>query len=941
MATKKNKIEVLLNATNNAKQGIDSFIDVLGDVGDMLDGFQSAVQIIGDVTRAIGDMAQEGAKVQNLEFAFRSITAEAGLMATDVLAEFDRLSGGMLSHADAMENFNLAAQLVGTNFAKDLPSAMGTLTKVSAATGESVDFLLQSLIRGVGRLSPMILDNLGIQVDLVTAYDDWAKANNRTVDSMSKAEQQTAVMAQVMALLTENTKALPEIADTAAGRMARWQATVTNLKNEAGKLAAFWLGMFADVLSPLANYFIPTIINKFGEWSDGLEGIMGIFRRWSDGMTETGLKPLAALQNALDEGDENIPFVKLLLRIVGIMQDIGDVFRGEKTPVQAFSDILKRLFGNAGPVIEKLVGISSAVNDMLKQFFSAKDVFTALALGIGGLFVASVYSALVPFMPLITLIGLLIGAIALLRNVWQKDFGGIRTAIVDAWNNDIKPALIGLKDAVFGAASDFPTLADVIQQVIVPALVNIAKFIAQVVIPAIAALATWFIGWYTTIIPPIIDVAQAIISMLLPAIGGAGDFIGDKLIPAISEGVKWIKDELIPVVLRLVSAFVTEAVPIIIMVAEWIRDVLVPAISDLAQKFIAWLIPAIQQAVVWFKTNMLPVIQQVATWVMTVLIPAIVDLYQQFVAWLIPAIQQVAGWIQTVLIPVIQQIAAFIIDKVVPAIVKFATGFWEILKAVINVVSFMVGTLFGVFKVVWTIVMTVVRVILILSGALWKLIRPLVEVALIIANLLSKVLRVVFQLFLRMGVWIRDLFFIILTDLARMINNDIAPAFRIMRDVIKILWDRVKDFVDKGLSSLKEGLDGLLSPFDKISEKIRGLGDKLSGIKLPDWMTGNSPSMWENWLWGVNDAMDGIAKGGIPSMNRAIGNMTGPELALANAVPASSAASVSALPVGQQGMNGGAGDTWNINVVAENAPDMFDQIEREAQRRGKTFSEVR
>ena len=88
---------------------------------------------------------------------------------------------GMTADVDLMKNFNLAATLVSTDFAQTLPDAMQYLTQVAGATGESMDYMLTSLIRGVGRLSPMILDNLGIQVDMGKAYEKAAQAMGKVL----------------------------------------------------------------------------------------------------------------------------------------------------------------------------------------------------------------------------------------------------------------------------------------------------------------------------------------------------------------------------------------------------------------------------------------------------------------------------------------------------------------------------------------------------------------------------------------------------------------------------------------------------------------------------------------------------------------------------------------------------------------------------------------
>ncbi len=99
-------------------------------------------------------------------------------MGDTVLAAMQKSSQGLISNTDMMKSFNLAS-LVNEQFALQLPQAFEYLGKVSAATGTDMNYLLDSLVRGVGRLSPLILDNLGIQVSLTEAYEAYGR--NRQV----------------------------------------------------------------------------------------------------------------------------------------------------------------------------------------------------------------------------------------------------------------------------------------------------------------------------------------------------------------------------------------------------------------------------------------------------------------------------------------------------------------------------------------------------------------------------------------------------------------------------------------------------------------------------------------------------------------------------------------------------------------------------------------
>lgn len=188
-----------------------------------------AAAIVG-LGAAVLKLASDAEPVAGVRDAFAGLTKEITGGSSAMLAALVESSNGVISNTALMTSFNKAAQLVGISFAETLPDAMGPLGKVAAATGQDMGFLLDSLVTGVGRLSPMILDNLGIQVDLTKAYEDYALSIGKTTDELTKTEQQAALTAQVMQKLGENTANMPDAAPT----FAQLKTALTNLKDEIG-----------------------------------------------------------------------------------------------------------------------------------------------------------------------------------------------------------------------------------------------------------------------------------------------------------------------------------------------------------------------------------------------------------------------------------------------------------------------------------------------------------------------------------------------------------------------------------------------------------------------------------------------------------------------------------------------------------------------------------
>lgn len=255
----------------------DAASGVLGGVGKALSGL-GTVAVAGlaaagaaavGVGVAIGKMAADAAPLQGVRAAFEGIAASSGKSADEMLAALKRGSAGMIAQGDLMKSYNSAAQLVGTTFANQLPDAMGYLSKVAAATGQDMGFMMDSLVKGVGRLSPMILDNLGIQVSLEEATARAAEMFGVEAKELTKAQTQAGMMDVVLAKLKNNTAAMPEVAGSTAASMAALSTTFADVKTQIGTAFLPVLTTFVNLLSELWTTHGPAVMAA-------IEGIAGV-----------------------------------------------------------------------------------------------------------------------------------------------------------------------------------------------------------------------------------------------------------------------------------------------------------------------------------------------------------------------------------------------------------------------------------------------------------------------------------------------------------------------------------------------------------------------------------------------------------------------------------------------------------------------------------------
>ncbi len=259
----KQKLEIIISAKDQTKGVLGGLKQGLGGIAKL--GAAAAVTGIGAMAAGVAGLTAgmvaltaQAAKVGPIKQSFEAITD--GAAAYDMLAKssdetlkaLQKGAKGMISNTKLMKTYNAAAGLVSKKFADELPEAMKYLSKVSGATGKDMDYLLGSLVDGVGRLSPMILDNLLVTMDMEQAYADWAETNGVAVDEMTKSQQQMAAMDQVMQQLAANTADLPDMSDP----FARLAATFDNLKDKVAIAIGDTLLPFVEDMSVQIAAFV-------------------------------------------------------------------------------------------------------------------------------------------------------------------------------------------------------------------------------------------------------------------------------------------------------------------------------------------------------------------------------------------------------------------------------------------------------------------------------------------------------------------------------------------------------------------------------------------------------------------------------------------------------------------------------------------------------------
>lgn len=268
-------LDIIIKGKDEASGAFKGIESSIGGIGKAIGLLAGAGGILAGFGVALGKLAIDAAPLEQISAAFTGLAQSAGTSSIAMLAALEQGSNGMIAQRDLMTSFNKAAQLVGVDFAQKLPDAMKYLGKVAGATGQDMSFLLDSLVVGVGRMSPMILDNLGIQVSLEAATARAAQMFGVEASELTKAQQQAGLMNVVLEKLQQNTAAMPDAAGSATAGIAQFSATMKNLADQVGVGLLPVFTPFLNGLAQLAQTALPLVVAQFQQFAANMTATLG------------------------------------------------------------------------------------------------------------------------------------------------------------------------------------------------------------------------------------------------------------------------------------------------------------------------------------------------------------------------------------------------------------------------------------------------------------------------------------------------------------------------------------------------------------------------------------------------------------------------------------------------------------------------------------------
>jgi hypothetical protein len=211
-------VRVIAKRMDEAKGKTDGFRLAMTRLSRDIKVFQTVSHTAAAAITAVYKAASEGAKIGAAEQFFKNSGKD--------IEEYRKAARGMVSDAELMKKANLADSM-GID-EKTFKHLIQVAEAAALKTGQSFDYMFNSIVVGTARSSRLLLDNLGIIVSVGTANEKYAASIGKTVEALTTEEKQIAFVNEVRAKSSGQLEEYANVVDKSAESFAKFDASIQN-----------------------------------------------------------------------------------------------------------------------------------------------------------------------------------------------------------------------------------------------------------------------------------------------------------------------------------------------------------------------------------------------------------------------------------------------------------------------------------------------------------------------------------------------------------------------------------------------------------------------------------------------------------------------------------------------------------------------------------------
>ena len=332
MAKNTHIIEVKTIGANKSKKQIDGIGGSITGMATKIAGATAAVYAVKKAMDIAFDLTRQAGKVAGLERGFDNLGKKLGFT-SDSLGKLRKAVNGTVDDMALMEQANNAMMLGVVSSDEEMAQLFDTAQRLGQALGVDTKDAVNSLVTGMGRQSKLMLDNLGIMVNMEDAYETYAESLGKTTEELTDAEKKTAFN---NATLEESQRLVSQLGDETldnSSKMAQMTTALSNASVSLGEALAPAVIIAAEAITALAN-----AMAKLFTWNDRLEEQYNTHFKI---LTESEVAMRDYRQEVEKMGEQQI--IDGIREVGGVLDTVTDSEIRATLASQEFTDILQQV----------------------------------------------------------------------------------------------------------------------------------------------------------------------------------------------------------------------------------------------------------------------------------------------------------------------------------------------------------------------------------------------------------------------------------------------------------------------------------------------------------------------------------------------------------------------------------------------------------------------
>lgn len=332
------------SALEALSDGLKKFRDTTNTVISALSAFT------GTIDKAF-DLGREGAVIVQTRDSFNTLLETVGA-APDTLDKLRAASKGTVDDLTLMSSTMTLAAGVGNEMSKSLIDAAPRILEIAKAANKlnptlgSTTFLYESLMTGIKRSSPMIIDNTGLQLRLGAAMDAYAISLGKSVEQLTADERTQALLNATLEAGERLIKQVGGTTDSATDSFDRYNTAVKNLEMDIKS-------KFVPVLTDAA-----TAMSLLLTWTDEVQ----------KALTEHEREVFTTTDNYKDYAEEMIRAAKAAGYLAKETEDGIKIYRGTGSVWKDVSDQFNVITAREYDLAKASERSQKAIEDRAKSY---------------------------------------------------------------------------------------------------------------------------------------------------------------------------------------------------------------------------------------------------------------------------------------------------------------------------------------------------------------------------------------------------------------------------------------------------------------------------------------------------------------------------------------------------------------------------------------------